>query len=92
YTAEGAQAVPKEYYEVHSGGKSAQLDDFKMLTLSEGNKSRTSKSRTQDKGHTAELEHFFDCLKTGKIPELSFESCVETTETTFRILDAIRGL
>ncbi|MCA9410969.1 MAG: bi-domain-containing oxidoreductase [Candidatus Omnitrophica bacterium] len=92
YTAEGAQAVPKEFYEVHSEGKSAQLDDFKMLTLSEGNKSHTSKSRAQDKGHTAELEHFFDCLKTGKIPELSFESCVETTETTFRILDAIRGL
>ncbi len=92
YTAEGAKALAKEFYEIHSGGKSVQLDDFRTLTLSEGSKSHTSKSRTQDKGHTAELEHFFECLKEGKKPDLTFESCVETTEATFRIVEAVRGV
>lgn len=91
YTAEGSENLPKEYYEIHSGGRSAVLDDFRLLTLSEGGRSRKVKTRVQDKGHAAELEHFFSCLREGRNPDLSLETCVAVTEATFRILDRIRG-
>lgn len=91
YTAEGSDNLPKEYYEIHSGGRSAVLDDFRLLTLSEGGRSRKVKSRVQDKGHAAELEHFFTCLREGRNPDLSLEDSIAVTEAAFTILDRIRG-
>jgi predicted dehydrogenase len=51
YTSENAQGVAKEYIEVHSGGRSAVVDDFRRLTLCDGKHRRRSGARRQDKGH-----------------------------------------
>ncbi|NUN98941.1 MAG: hypothetical protein HUU16_22545 [Candidatus Omnitrophica bacterium] len=80
----------KELYEVHGGGKSAILDDFRSLTLYSGTRRKALRSRNQDKGHARELEHFFESLAKGVRPELSFESCAHTTEVMFRILERLR--
>ncbi len=90
YLAEGAESVPKERYEVHGGGKSAVLDDFRRLDLYQGSRHSTVRSRSQDKGHTAELEHFFTCIREGKRPNLDFESCLATTRMTFRMMEMLR--
>ncbi len=90
YLAEGAESLPKERYEVHGGGKSAVLDDFRQLDLYQGSRRSTVHSRAQDKGHTAELEHFFACMREGLQPSLDFDSCAATTEATFRMVDSLR--
>lgn len=55
YGSEGAAGVAKELVEVHSGGRSALLDDFRRLDLYDGRKrSRTRPSR-QDKGHRQQI-------------------------------------
>lgn len=90
YVSEGAGALSKEYYEIHGGNRSAVLDDFRRLDLFAGGKKQSVKARSQDKGHAAELEHFFTCIGNGRAPELSFESCVATTEVTFQIQDCLR--
>ncbi|MCG3197033.1 MAG: Inositol 2-dehydrogenase/D-chiro-inositol 3-dehydrogenase [bacterium] len=90
YLSEGASGVSKELYEVHGGGKSAILDDFRSLTLYSGTRRKALRSRNQDKGHARELEHFFESLAKGVRPELSFESCAHTTEVMFRILERLR--
>ncbi len=53
---------------------------------------RKIKSRSQDKGHTNELTHFFTCLCEGRDPDLSFASCVRTSEITFEVMERLRGL
>lgn len=91
YLAEGAESVPKERYEVHGGGKSAVLDDFRQLDLYQGSRHSVVRSRAQDKGHAAELEHFFTCVREGQLLSLDFESCAATTEATFRMMELLRG-
>lgn len=91
YLSEGSARVGKEFYEVHGGGRSAILDDFRLLTLYSGTKKKVLRSRTQDKGHTRELEHFFERVSNGARPDLSFESCVHTTEVMFRVVEGLRG-
>jgi len=91
YTAEGASGLPKERYEIHGGQRSAVLDDFRRLDLYDRTRRRTARSRGQDKGHSAELEHFFACLREGKRPCLSFESCVRTSEVTFEMVRLTKG-
>src|SRR5262249_41434088 len=58
YSADGASALPKEYVEAHSGGRSAVLDDFRRLTLAGGGGRRMLGRRGQDKGHRAQLVAF----------------------------------
>jgi polar amino acid transport system substrate-binding protein len=55
YSDRGSRRLPKEYVEAHAGGRSALIDDFRRLTLLEEGKGRKVGSRTQDKGHWAQL-------------------------------------
>jgi predicted dehydrogenase/threonine dehydrogenase-like Zn-dependent dehydrogenase len=51
YEAGGAPGLAKEYVEAHSGGRSAVLDDFKVLTLYEGRRGRRQRGANRGKGH-----------------------------------------
>ncbi len=54
YAAGGAGAVQKEYSEAHAGGRSAILSDFTRLTLFDGARRNSIRSRRRDKGHEAQ--------------------------------------
>jgi polar amino acid transport system substrate-binding protein len=90
YCAEGAASLPKEYYEIHGSGRSAVLDDFRRLDLFAGSRKTTLRSRNQDKGHSRELEHFFEAIASGGQPSLTFESCARTNEVTFEVCEKLR--
>ena len=53
-TARARRPVGKEYVEVHAGGRSATLNDFRSLELHGAGRTRTSKS-SGDKGHDAQF-------------------------------------
>ena len=89
YVANGDKAVAKEYFEVFCGGGIARMDDFKVLSLSRGGKTETSKCG-QDKGHRREMELSIDAMKQGKDAPIPFDELVEVTEATFAIEEAIR--
>lgn len=57
YSAAGATGLGKEYFEVHGGGRSAVLDDFRRLSLRHGSREDRRRDRTADKGHVAQLRH-----------------------------------
>ncbi|MES2179187.1 MAG: bi-domain-containing oxidoreductase [Gemmatimonadota bacterium] len=65
YTAEGGPGLPKERVEVHAGGVSFVLDDYKELTAF-GSASGL-KTKTVDKGQRAHLENFHAALR-GQAP------------------------
>ena len=57
YTASGSTRVSKEYVEVHSGGRTAVLDDFRRLTLTDERHRVRRSERSADKGHARQFEH-----------------------------------
>ena len=65
YTDEGAAGLPKEYVEVHGGGRSAVLHDFRRLELFNGRSRRELRNRGGDKGHRAQLVHLMARLREG---------------------------
>lgn len=65
YAALGAPEHPKERLTVHSDGRTAVLDDYRVLDL--GGTSSTVTLRRPDKGHRAELQGFADAVR-GRAP------------------------
>jgi predicted dehydrogenase len=89
YVANGDKSLPKERVEVFGGGAAAILDDFRTLSLVKSGRSKTSSSKLrQDKGHLGEWQAFASALKSGGPAPISFESIVNTTLTTFKIIEA----
>ncbi len=90
YLAAGDKGLPKERFELHGGGMSAILDDFKSATLWRGGKSKPV-SGAEGKGHAQEVAAFLKGVSTswpGRSP-IPFASLVNTTLVTFA---AIRSL
>ena len=89
YLANGDPACPKEHIEVFCGRGLAVCEDFRTTTFHKEGARRKFKSSGMDKGFQAELEAFCNAV-TGRGPEpISFASLVNTTLTTFRILESI---
>jgi len=88
YLANGDKTVPKEYYEVFSGGAVARLTDFRSLELSINGKTRRVDCRG-DKGHKRELELTFAALRSGAPAPIPFEQILEVTEASFCVEDSI---
>jgi hypothetical protein len=65
YTDHGAPGLSKEYLEVHAGGRSAILHDFRRLELYRGRSRTQIKARRQDKGHRAQFVHLRRQLADG---------------------------
>ena len=62
YFSEANNILSKERLEVHGGGNSYILEDFKMLRYLEGSVDR-SKTFSSGKGHKESLQVFFDYVK-----------------------------
>jgi predicted dehydrogenase/threonine dehydrogenase-like Zn-dependent dehydrogenase len=67
YSARGAVSAGKEYIEVHAGGTSASLDDFRSIELVGDGRPRRRHQKGQDKGHTRQLIAFRNVL-AGEAP------------------------
>jgi len=67
YAASGDPAAGKERIEVHGGGISAVLDDFRLVEIHSGGR-RTSKRAwlRADKGHRAEAAAFIGAIRSGE--------------------------
>ena len=88
YGVGGAQAVPKEYVEAHSGGRSAVLDDYRTLTMYGRRGRRTRRVAKQDKGHSAQFASLIRELGgTGRV-ELD---PLESMGTTLQALAAMHA-
>jgi polar amino acid transport system substrate-binding protein len=68
YSASGSPRVPKERLEVFAGERTAILDDYKSLELYDASGRTTRKTRSQDKGHSAEIEAFLAGIRAGEHP------------------------
>jgi predicted dehydrogenase len=88
YGTRGAPTLGKELVEVHRADRSGRIEDFKSLRLWGGGRSRTQRTRTQDKGHSDEMRMFADVLR-GRVAPPPPSSYLTSTALT---LAALRSL
>jgi hypothetical protein len=88
YTALGGKDYPKERVEVHAGGTTFVIDDYKSLTIS-GGSSGHFEWKGGDKGHKEELFRFSNYLRGDSPAPIELSSMIETTLATFAVYDQI---
>jgi predicted dehydrogenase/threonine dehydrogenase-like Zn-dependent dehydrogenase len=83
YFSNGHPRFPKETLEVVSGGRVARLDNFRKTTLWSGRRTKANRSfGAPDKGQRAELDAFFEAVRSGGPMPISLDSLVATTRAT----------
>ena len=73
--------------EIFAGGKTAIIDDFKIVKLLDGSSSK--KIKTSGKGHKEEISAFLSAITNGQPSPIPFQSILLTTNTTFAIKDSL---
>jgi len=82
YTTNGSPGFGKERVEVHAGGASAILEDFRLLVLDDGTKRRRKKLWQSDKGHSGAVAAFLDGLRRGAPPPIPYDQLFATADLT----------
>jgi predicted dehydrogenase len=91
YTSMGAPDYPKERIEVHAGGWTYVVDDFRKLSIY-GPKSQSFEWREPEKGHREELTAFSEWLRGQSPPPIELSSMLETTLATFAVYEQLRQI
>ncbi|HDS31069.1 MAG TPA: oxidoreductase, partial [Firmicutes bacterium] len=90
YTSMGSPDCPKERVEVHAGGWSYIVENFRKLHIY-GPKPRTFEWKDSEKGHREELVAFSDWMRGQSPPPIELSSMLETTLATFTVYEQIRA-
>ncbi len=90
YLANGDRGLGKERIEVHGGGRSGLIDDFRRLELVKDGRRRVRRSwLRQDKGHRVECERFVAAVRSGGPAPIPAAQLWATTRAT---LAAVKSL
>jgi predicted dehydrogenase/threonine dehydrogenase-like Zn-dependent dehydrogenase len=90
YLAEGDRALPKERVEIFGAGRTFVIEDFRAASGYAGGRGAGTRLRAQDKGQREEVRAVCAALRDGAPAPIPLEVLVNTTRTTFRILDSLR--
>ena len=90
YHAVGDRSLPKEYFEVSAGTKTAKMYNFYRTELFHDGKKSKFTSRGQDKGFSEEYTQFFDAIINGKGSPVSFGEIYMSTLTTIRAIESLK--
>ena len=92
YVSGGDPAQGKERIEVHGGGRSAVLDDFRRLDLYGKHQRRSIRHRfSQDKGHRNECAAFIRALTRGEPSPIPLDQILASTGITFLAVESARS-
>ena len=88
YFSNGSKQVAKEYLEVFGSGRTAIIDDFKKMTLSDSKIEQTKGD--QDKGYNNEISSFVTSIKEGKEAPIPVEELFLSTLASFKVIESIQ--
>jgi predicted dehydrogenase len=93
YVAAGSERLSKERIEVHGGGRSAVIDDFRRHWRYGGARERLVRPPAalsgQDKGHGAALDAALAFFRSGGDPPVPYARMSETTRVTLAAREAM---
>lgn len=90
YVSLGSKQMDRERLEVYGQGASIVLEDFKKLTIYAQEKEPHVSLSSQDKGWKQELRELAKFLRGEKNSIISFKECVDSTNLTFSVDEAVR--
>lgn len=90
YVAVGASDLSKEYCEVFADESAAVMDNF-CSTVCMGKRGKKKLKGRQEKGFTEEITAFLNAVQQGGEAPIPFESIVDTTASTFAVLESLRS-
>jgi polar amino acid transport system substrate-binding protein len=82
YLSNGDSAIPKEYCEVFCQGKTAIMNNFTNVILSQGKKAKTLSFNGQ-KGHAREVQETIRAIRENKPMPITFQEIRAITLATF---------
>ena len=85
YFANGNKTVPKERLEVYCEKRIFAMNNYKLLTISENGRARTTKSWSQDKGHEKCAEVFSQAAIHGEESPIPFDEIYEVHTHALRL-------
>lgn len=92
YLASGERRAGKEYIEMHAGGRSGLLDDYKRLTIARDGRVTTRRSWfSQDKGHNAEVAAFIEAVLGRRPAPIPFPELVCSMKTALAALESLKS-
>jgi len=71
------------------GDRSAQIDDFRRLTLRSASSTETVKYKPADKGHKAEFVVFREAIEGERDPEALARSAFETSQVALAAVESL---
>lgn len=90
YTSGGDRSAGKERVEVHAGGLSAVIDDFRWLEIRRGGRAVVRRKWwSQRKGHDEEIRAFLDGIVHSRMPIPKHE-ILAVTSATLRAVQSLR--
>ena len=91
YFANGSSTVPKEYIEIHQGGQTGILTDFKQLAFHGRGKPSIKKLPSQNKGQPEMLKEYLESLRKGEQAPIPFDEIYAVMKATFRAVASFRS-
>lgn len=91
YLTQGNIKLPKEYLEVHGGGRSARMHNFECTEVFEGLKKKTVRFGAIDKGQKQQLVAFVAAVRSGGPMPIPYDCLVETTLAAFALDASLRA-
>ena len=89
YTSQGSKGMPKESIEVHGGGQSAKINDFKEVKLFNYKGAiKNIKMRVQDKGQRTMVKNFIESINVGK-PCMSYDSIMNSSLASILAVESL---
>ncbi len=88
YLANASDALPKERFEVSSGGRTARCDNFRSTSIS-GRKGL--KTANQDKGQATAIAEILAAATRGEPSPFGFEDLLGVSRATFAMLESARS-
>ena len=89
YSASGDTAYSRESLELFWEGKTIRSQDFRTSEFYTDGKKQKFKTGSQELGHSAELQHFVDCLRGEAEPSVSPQEMFVTMQVIFAIEQAL---
>jgi predicted dehydrogenase/threonine dehydrogenase-like Zn-dependent dehydrogenase len=87
YTSKGDPRAGKERVELHAGGRTAIIDDFRRAEVWTGR--RETWKGGQDKGHAAQLKAFVEAVSTGASAPVALAALRNSSLATLRALRSL---
>ena len=90
YSSLGDASLPKEYLEVFATGRALTLDDFNVLTIHAGGKTKSVKA-AQDKGQAALVAAFLSAARGQAAAPIPLDEIEAVSRATLGIEEALRA-